>query len=118
MSYQKRKQHDHPGRWYTAQGRLLYHPTYPVIRDDQTDAELGAVCKYAGYLIIDTMQIDGGDAHSPTRWKATPLLCIADRPELAAQTKSLLLESIDRMYTPAAPTRRRYAPGTAAPEAK
>ena len=107
MTYQRRKQHGHPGTWHRQHGRLKYRPKYPEIKDDQTDAELGAVCKYAGYLIVDTMQIDGGDAHSPTRWTATPLPCIGDQPSLTAQTKGLLLESIDRMYTPDAPTRTR-----------
>jgi len=95
--HQRRAQHKLPGQWYEHRGALRYCPMFPVIKDDETDY-IGANCKYAGYMIEDTIQVRSIDVSASDRWKATPLPCLAGQAEHTARTRSLLWEELDRMY--------------------
>lgn len=99
--------------WYARNRALRYHPMFPTVSDNDVLNIKKLKCKYAGYEIYDSLVRIGeevrGDVSAPDRWKAVRTEIIGHGPEFEAQTKSLLIEMIDRHWT--GDRRRRYTAG-------
>jgi hypothetical protein len=93
--------HEDAGKWYKRHTDSRYHPMFPIVTSDETVNSIdGMRCTYAGYKIYDTRDLRGIDSYAPDRWRAVQceMLGADPRRTMTAQSRSLLLEAIDRYY--------------------
>lgn len=92
--------HEQAGKWYEHNGALRYHPRFPVVTDDNETLNVEDMkCFYAGYKIIDTIEQRNIDGCAPDRWQAVRSAKLGKGETFEAQTKSLVMEMVDRHYT-------------------
>ncbi len=81
------------GSWYRYGSHLRYCPFFSLRKIISTGE-----ATYAGYKIEDSRSYRWIDVSAPDRWHALPLKKYGTLGVLKAQTKSMLLEMIDKQH--------------------